>query len=146
MTAPDRVDDIMAQFPLDGPYDPERTVDAARTIAELVRYLNHATPPWKSADCLEFPSQLGSLLGGLSAGVHNLVQLVDQLRQHADRFGQMPALYDDAAGDPQETVAEVEVSLRTAWANLRPAAHALSQAAAAGNRLGIRTDPEGNPQ
>ncbi len=134
----DRVDEAMALWPLDGPYDPERTVDAARTIAELVRYLNHATGPWKSGDCLEFPAQLGSTIGALSAATYSMRQLAEQLGHHADRFGQMGALYDDRGGDPAETVAEAMVGLRNARTHLAAVAAAFDHAQTAANRLGIR--------
>src|SRR5687767_9820557 len=98
MTA-DRVDEAMYAWPLDGPYSPERTVDAARTIAELVRYLNHATAPWKSGDCLEYPSHLGSVIANLRGALYGMDQLLRQLGQHCDRFADMPGLYDDAGGD-----------------------------------------------
>jgi hypothetical protein len=135
----DRVDRVMVEWPLDGPYDPDRTVDAARAIAELVRYLNHATPPWKSDACLKFPSQLGSTIGALAGALHSLPQLLDQLGRHAGRFGNMPNLYDDQGRDPRDTITDLRAALLTARAYVGDAAQALVRANNAAQRLGLRT-------
>jgi hypothetical protein len=140
----DRVDEAMTAWPLDGPYDPERTVDAARTIAELVRYLNHATAPWKTGDCLQFPSHLGSVVANLRGALYGLEQLGGQLAHHARRFGERPGLYDDRGGDPAETVATVEAALGLFAGDIVDRSDLLGRAHEAANHLGIRE--EGDPR
>ncbi len=135
---PDRVDEAMTLWPWGGPYDPESTVDAARTIAELVRYLNHATPPWKTADCLQYPSHLGSVIANLRAALAGMEQLSRQLAKHAERFADDPALYDDGGHNPIDTVATVSIELDRVRALVAHTADALGRAHEAVDRLGIR--------
>lgn len=132
---PDLDDEALALWPLDGPYTPEQTIAAARTIAGLVRYLNHAT---QSANALESPSELAAVGANLSAALYNADQLCRQLAEHAVRFGQDVRLYDDHGNDPAQTVAEVVGALRSAQVPLADAAELLGTAHEACNRLGIR--------
>lgn len=80
---------VGALFPLDGPYNDERTRAAARSIAELVRYLNHAG--W-SDNAYPWPATADSVVGSLSSAVAGLDQLLRQVEQ---RFA-MLAMRDDA--------------------------------------------------
>lgn len=138
MTVPDRVDVAMAGWPLDGPYDPESTVDAARTIAELVRYLNNATAPWKGPDCLRYPFHLRSVVANLRGALYDMEQLCRQLAARTSGFAEDSRLYDDRGGDPAAMVAEIVGGLRTAAGLLPYVATVLGQADEAANRLGIR--------
>jgi hypothetical protein len=67
---------VAEYFALDGPYEDERTVAAARTIAELVRYMNRAT---RSRSGAEQPSTVDSVIGALAEAEHGKVQLYRQL-------------------------------------------------------------------
>lgn len=88
-------------FHPDAPQRPELTVAAGEQVADLVRYLNHATRP--GAGGLEYPADAYALLGSLSAAIGGLPQLLGQLsrfltRLHADR------LRDDHGGNTDELV------------------------------------------
>ncbi len=131
----DRVDKAAALFPLDGPYSPDVTTDAARTIAELVRYLNHAT---QTERALEYPSQLSTTVAALRRAVHGMDQLCEQLAEHAVRVGRDARLYDDRGGNPATTAAEVIGGLRTTATLLPDVENALRGAARAADRLGFR--------
>lgn len=128
-------DQALALFPIDGPHSPETTIAAARTIAGLVRYLNHAT---QRQHALEYPSDLDSVIANLHAATVGAQQLVRQLADHAARFGQDVRLYDDHGANPALTVADVIGGLRTAAAALAEVAHPLDHAHQACNRLGVR--------
>src|SRR5262245_58816669 len=107
---------------LDGPYHPDAVVEAAATIAELVRRLNHATFHFSA---LRYPAQLYRVVGSLNAAVWGLQQLLGQLAARLDRWADDPRLGHDGAG-----VQAAEVATQ--------AADALRQAAAARR---ILTDP-----
>jgi hypothetical protein len=125
---------VEALFPLDGPYSEEETRAAARSIAELVRYLNHAA---YSDRALPYPSTADSLVGSLSGAVAGLDQL---LRQSSDRLLKLAAsddAYDDRGGDPMTTAYAAATNLDEARAHLGNAQAALSAAGSMTNRLGL---------
>ena len=76
-------------LPLDGPYQPDQVVTAARLIGELVRRLNRATV---TGHALPSPGDLYGLLGGITEAVAGLGQLLAQLADRADEFAEHPRL------------------------------------------------------
>jgi hypothetical protein len=101
MTMPDRPDaDQVADLllPLDGPYPPEAVLEAARTVAELVRRLNHAT---FHRTALRYPPQLYRTVGALRSGLYGLEQTFTQLAARLDAFAADPRVGHDARRDPQ---------------------------------------------
>lgn len=129
---------VEALFPPDGPYNPDLTTGAATSIAGLVRYLNHATAPWKSGAALQYPAHLSRVLANLGDALHDMSQLAEQLAHHARSFGDDPYLYDNRGGDPHETVADVEAELGLFAVGVDTLAATLTRAHEAANRLGIR--------
>jgi len=102
-------------LPLDGPYHPDAVIETARTVAELVRRLNHAT---FSRSALAFPPQLYRTVGSLRAGLYGLQQTFGQLATRLEAFATDPRVgHDSRRDDPA--------------AACHNAAHALRQAAAA---------------
>jgi hypothetical protein len=100
---------------LGGPYHPDNVTEAARTIAELVRRLNHAT---FSRSALPYPPQLYRIVSSLSAGVYGLRQTFSQLAARLDAFASDPRVGHDSRRDDPATACQ-------------EAAHALRRAAAA---------------
>ncbi len=136
----DVADQVAALFPLDGPYTPELTTGAAESIAGLMRYLNHATAPWKGGGCLEYPSHLASTVANLRGALYGAEQLLGQLAHHAGRFGEDPNLYDDHGDDPAVTVVKTVADLRYAAEQVIAVADTLGHAHEQANRLGVRDD------
>jgi hypothetical protein len=100
---------------LDGPYHPDNVTEAARTIAELVRRLNHAT---FSRSALPYPPQLYRTVSSLSAGMYGMRQTFSQLAARLDAFASDPRVGHDSRRDDPATACQ-------------EAAHALRRAAAA---------------
>lgn len=88
---PDAV--IGQHFPLDGPYDDDHTIAAARLVAELVRYLNHATC---HPDSASWAGTVDRVIGALSDAEYGQQQTYSQL---AERL-------TDAATDPLAYLAQ----------------------------------------
>jgi hypothetical protein len=108
------VDMIPNYCPIDGPHTDDTATDAASSLSELVRYLNHATigrNPWPWA------ATTHRVVGGLSATVYGMEQLVRQLTQVLDAQAKDPTLYDDRHDRPgAQTATEAAAALR----GLRP--------------------------
>ena len=102
-------------LPLGGPYEPDHVIEAARTVAELVRRLNHAT---FSRSALAYPPQLYRAVSSLRSGVYGLQQTFGQLAARLDAFATDPRVGHDSRRDDPATACT-------------DAAHALRQAAAA---------------
>ena len=109
----DRAADLL--LPLGGPYDPDAVVQAATTVAELVRRLNHATFHRTS---LGYPSQLYRVVGGLRAGVYGLDQTLRQLATRLDRWSTDPRVGHDHGRDPSAACVGAAEHLRRAAAAL----------------------------
>lgn len=110
-----RLVDVLGDYcHIDGPHDDDTATDAASSLGELVRYLNHATigrNPWPWA------ATTHRVVGGLSATVYGMEQLVRQLAQVLDAQAKDPTLYDDRRDRPgADTAAEAATQLRA----LRP--------------------------
>jgi hypothetical protein len=78
---------------LDGPYHPDHLIEAARTVAELVRRLNHAT---FSRSALPYPPQLDRVVACLRSSVYGLQQTFGQLAVRLDAFATDPRVGHDS--------------------------------------------------
>jgi hypothetical protein len=88
-TAQNVADQLLA---LGGPHDPDAVVETARAVAELVRWLNHAT---FHTSALQYPSHLYAVVGALNAAVWGLEQTFGQLATRLDRWADDPRLRHD---------------------------------------------------
>jgi hypothetical protein len=94
----ERLVDVIGNYcHIDGPHTDDTATDASVSLSELVRYLNHATigrNPWPWA------ATTHRVVGGLSATVYGMEQLVRQLAQVLDAQAKDPTLYDDRHDRP----------------------------------------------
>jgi hypothetical protein len=132
----DRVADLV--LPLGGPYDPEAVVQAATTVAELVRRLNHAT---FHPMALRYPSQLYRVVGGLRAGVYGLDQTLRQLAARLDGWAADPSVGHDHGHDPAATCADASERLHRAAVALVAVTRPLDTAYEATSHLSL-DEPE----
>jgi hypothetical protein len=126
---------VESLFPIGGPYGDEETRAAARSIAALVRYLNHAT--WHDS-ATPYPSTIDSAIRSLEASVAGLDQLLRQLDDRMTTLAHQPTAY--ATGDqPLRLVAaEFAARLDDARGHLDRTQDALSAAGELSSRLGLR--------
>jgi hypothetical protein len=113
------VDELL---PLGGRYDPHAVIETARSVAELVRRLNHVT---FHRTALAYPPQLDRTVGSLRSALHGLQQTLAQLATRLEGFATDPGVGHDSRRDDPAVACH-------------DAAHALRQAAAA---LGSVTGP-----
>jgi hypothetical protein len=129
------VDMIPNYCAIDGPHDDDTATDAASSLSELVRYLNHATigrNPWPWA------ATTYRVVGGLSATVHGMEQLARQLANVLEAQAKDPTLYDDRRDRPgADTARAAAMELQT----LRPL---IGQLASALDRVRSHTVHLGN--
>lgn len=71
-----------------------------------------------------------------------LPQLFNQLATHADRYTDLPGLYDSRGDNPHQVARDVAVNLRAAAAATNWLAGPLTTAHEACSRLGIQTPKE----
>jgi hypothetical protein len=128
-------------FPLDGPYYPDATRDAAAAAAECIRYLCRGTGNPRSG-AIEFPVHVARTLSSLNALTHLMQQLLGQLAGQLGQFTDNPGLYDDHGADAKATVASCQRAMHRAAMGLKPVAALVSEAFEHANRLGIHTPPE----
>lgn len=127
----EQVEDL---FPLGGYYSNERTRAAGRSIAALVRYLNHAT---YSDAATPYPSTIDSLYGSLDGAIAGLEQLI---RQTGRRFGdlcQRDDAYSTGTIPPAELAGVVDSHLTETLGYLDGAQRALARAQASTSRVGL---------
>ena len=142
---PDEVANLL--LPLDGPYHPDRVIEAARTVAELVRRLNHAT---FHASAMRYPPQLNRTVGALRFAVYGLDQTFNQIARRLDGFANDPCIEHDDRGDPWAGSADAAQHLRQAAEDLRAVTVPLDRASAITSHLGYdttaaRSQPRGHP-
>jgi len=92
-----------AAFPLAGPFDTDHLIAACDAIAELVRYVAHATYPVR--DGLRYAPDAYAVLGRLSHAVHSLHQVCEQIGHRLDGMATDPTLRVDQMGRPAEPAA-----------------------------------------
>jgi hypothetical protein len=86
---------VAEAFPVDGPHTPERAIEAARVLGELVRYLAHATYPGRA---VRYAPDAYAVLGGLASAAHSLTQVCDQLTDRLAALTTDPSLRADTLG------------------------------------------------
>jgi hypothetical protein len=74
MTGPSRDEQVEALFPIEGPHGDDMTRAAARSIAGLVRYLNHVTWHDSAIPYLSTVDSLGRSLSAAMAGLDHLLR------------------------------------------------------------------------
>jgi hypothetical protein len=126
---------VEALFPLGGPYGDEETLAAARSIAALVRYLNHAT--WHDS-ATPYPSTIDRAVRSLEASVAGLDQLLRQLINRMTVLTSRPDAYATGGEPVRQVAAEFAAHLDDARGYLYRSQEALSAAAAFSSRLGLR--------
>jgi len=109
LSSPDRGMDRL--LPLGGPYDPDGVAEAARTIAELVRRLNHATV---HSSALRYPPHVHRTVEALRSALHGLRQTFTQIAVRLDGLGADPRVGHDSGADPAAACAEAASQLRQA--------------------------------
>lgn len=128
-----------------GQWDGYSTVNAAATLAELVRHLNHAT---RNPDAVPWPSTVGDVLGNLAGAVAGMDQLLDQLNTRFRALAANPDSYVDGGngvgGQPVPTVLDAAANLsellEVARQGTEKMAGLMGAAQTYASRVGIRTD------
>ncbi|MFE3000719.1 hypothetical protein ACFXG4_37685 [Nocardia sp. NPDC059246] len=90
----DRTDMVQALFPLEGPHTAESVVAASMAVAELWRYLAHATR-YSIAGALTDPADVSVIVANFTVGMRSADQVLGQLSYWAQRLIENPALADD---------------------------------------------------
>jgi hypothetical protein len=136
---------IAAHFALDGPYDDEHTIAAARLASELVRYLNRAT---RHAAAASWPGAIDRVIGGLSDAAYGLQQTYSQLATRLTQTTADPAAYlaqpVGEATTPQQAGLAAAANLAQAGRAAAAQSEALSAAQAFTAQLGV-DDPGDEP-
>jgi hypothetical protein len=144
-----RGDDVIAtHWNIDGPHDGHMTVEAGRAMAELVRFLNHATDPGHQPSALPYASAANSLVGFLHGAVANMPQLLMQLAAFLEAQAGEPTLYDDRRGGPNavpagQTALAAAAYLREATALANALAYMLRSVVNHTTHLGSDDTPGG---
>ena len=98
----------------DAPPSPERTLQLADTLANLVRVLNHQT---RHHEALRYPSDADRFLREIERAVSGFPQLLGQvsgwIRQEQDA-GRIEVSHGDYAGDPRAACAAAVMRLEVA--------------------------------
>ncbi|MGW4796137.1 hypothetical protein ACWEPC_27325 [Nonomuraea sp. NPDC004297] len=94
----------------DGPHSDDYTRHVAQAFAESVRVLNYAT---RGRDGVPHPATVNSVLGDLCTGMQRMDQLLRQVRQRLDDFGQLD-LADSQGRDVEDAVGWARVSVAEA--------------------------------
>jgi hypothetical protein len=135
VNTPSLDEQVESLFPFGGPYGDEETRAAARSIAVLVRYLNHAT--WHASSTLH-PSTIDSAIHALSGPVAGLDQLLRQLHRQMATHAARPEAYATGAESVAIVGGAFGEHIDDARGYLSPAQQALSAAAEFSSRLGLR--------
>jgi hypothetical protein len=81
-----------SNWPIDGPYDPIRLLNAWNVIAELIRYSNHAS---YSKNALASAPETSNITGAYQESMHKLPQFTKALAAWAERLATDPTLRHD---------------------------------------------------
>ncbi len=139
------LDVVEAHWPVDGPRTAERIESAAVALAELVRYLNHATMPQGGA-LTEAPHGAG-VLGSLATAAHREVQLCRQLASWARRVAADPTVrHDRERGDAERSRQLAATSATEAAAELRFAVDIAEELGSYLDRARSRVDCLSHPE
>ena len=115
---------------------PERTLQLAGTLAEVVRVLNHQT---RHHEALRYPSEADRLIRELATIAMRLPQLIDQvsawLRQEQDA-GRIEVSHGDYAGNPHGAYIAAVMRLEAAQASAAELRADLESAASVTSTMG----------
>lgn len=128
-------DPIVAAPPYDGPHIPDQVVAAAKSVADLLRYLVVAT---RSADAVPTGPDLSAVLSHLADIGPRLGQVLRQLDAAAVRIADDPTLYDDQGGGGAVTAICAAVHCEEAAQLARALGQSVDEAHACAARLGHR--------
>ncbi|MEU4843265.1 hypothetical protein [Nocardia testacea] len=104
----DRVEAVENLFPIDGPHTPETLIAASQAIAELWRYLGHATISG-TRKILTDPADAYTMVGALAAAERSSVDVLERLSTWARNIGD-ESTYTDRFGhdDPDGTRDQIQ--------------------------------------
>jgi len=122
--------------PLRGPYDPDRVVEAAWTVGELVRRINHATIG--DAILLD-PHQVNRTVTGLREALYGLEQTFDQIGDRLDALATDPRVEAHPRHDSSTVCRTAAGEVRQAAANLHAVVAPLARAGNLTGPLGYDT-------
>jgi hypothetical protein len=105
---------------IDGPHGDHTTTQAGRAIAQLMRFLNHATAPWHAESALPWAATGSRVVGSLRAAAYDMPRALEQLAVFFDEQASNPLLYDDRRHNPNPPL--VTDTTSSAAADLRAAA------------------------
>lgn len=135
----DRLADLAAIWPYDGPHSTKTVTDAARAISALVRYINNATT---TRGRYRYMSNVASVAGSLAEAVYGVDQLLDQMSVAIDRHIAAGDLYDDRCPDnPDAGTVKADLAVNRivqARAAASVLATQLSELASTANTIGHR--------
>jgi hypothetical protein len=131
LTAEQAADSLL---PLGGPYDPEAIVETARTVAELVRRLNHATG---STASFTYPSEIDRVVNCIRSTMWGHEQLLNQLARCLEYQASNLPLYSDDRADAIDAAKRAAVWLRTAAGARAVLTDSLDSACVLLGRLGV---------
>jgi hypothetical protein len=135
-------DEIEHVFSTGGPHGEYVSRAAARSIAALIRYLNHATYHREAAP---YPSTIDSVVRAIGAGITGLDQLLRQLDALLAAQAAGGNLYSDDGRSAVEVVAGFRVHLDYARRHAADLAGELAAAGRYGNHLGVRDPAPAEP-
>lgn len=135
----DRLAELAAIWPYDGPHSAATVTDAARAISELVRYINNAT---STAVNYPYMSKIAIVANRMAEAIYGLNQLLDQMSRAIDDHIDAGDLYDDhCPNDPFAGAARARLARQQTHqariAALTVAGH-LSQLGSIANSIGHR--------
>lgn len=94
----DRLAEVAALWPYDGPHSDQTVIEAARAISELVRYINNATSTGRR---YTYMSQASQVANSLAEAAWGLNQLLDQMSRRIADYIDTGDLYDDHCPNDQ---------------------------------------------
>lgn len=135
-------DDLVATLHPYGQWSERHTVGAATQIAELVRYLNHATMD-RPDEALPDPNTAAAVLGALHTTCTRLPQLLNQVGARLSELSDDPDLATGSSEHPAAHLAHRAVAaLATAGPALTELASAVQAAFYAADRLYLNVDDD----
>lgn len=127
-------DEIIQQhWHIDGPHDEHTTMQAGNALAELIRFLNHATGPGHRQSAMQNAAVANRTINYLHSAVAGMPQLLAQLARFLEEQADDPSLYDDrrrTQGAPTGTATALNaaVELRSAVTPVKVVQDALNKA------------------
>ena len=111
---------VDTHWPYDGPHTPDRVIQAAAAVEQLLRYLANATAGDRAG---LRGSDVAAVLSALAGALHIVPTLTGRIAGIADRIAGDPTIYDDRRDRPGRDTA---LQLAVVLAEVRDAARALA--------------------